>query len=220
MFDQSILKPNEKAVFSMRDMFVKSGYKRFKMSKFEEYDLYSKNKEFLVSDQIITFTDTNGKLLALKPDVTLSIIKNTKFDREGVQKYYYDENVYRASENGGSYKEILQTGLECMGNISEKEIFEVISLALKSLKVISLDSVMLLADVGVFMDLLEERGLEKKDAKLVAKAISTKNDGLLKSVLSESDYKDLRVLIKTILRMKRLFPFYIHLQRAKRQKLQ
>ncbi|MBR2324197.1 MAG: ATP phosphoribosyltransferase regulatory subunit, partial [Clostridia bacterium] len=118
MFDQSILKPNEKAVFSMRDMFVKSGYKRFKMSKFEEYDLYSKNKEFLVSDQIITFTDTNGKLLALKPDVTLSIIKNTKFDREGVQKYYYDENVYRASENGGSYKEILQTGLECMGNIS------------------------------------------------------------------------------------------------------
>ena len=196
MFDQSILKPNEKAVFSMRDMFVKSGYKRFKMSKFEEYDLYSKNKEFLVSDQIITFTDTNGKLLALKPDVTLSIIKNTKFDREGVQKYYYDENVYRASENGGSYKEILQTGLECMGNISEKEIFEVISLALKSLKVISLDSVMLLADVGVFMDLLEERGIEKKDAKLVAKAISTKNDGLLKSVLSESDHKDLRVLIK------------------------
>ena len=42
----------------------------FKMSKFEEYDLYVRNKDFLVSDRIITFNDTNGKLLALKPDVT------------------------------------------------------------------------------------------------------------------------------------------------------
>ena len=30
--------------------------------------------DFLVSDRVITFTDTNGKLMALKPDVTLSII--------------------------------------------------------------------------------------------------------------------------------------------------
>ena len=32
----------------------------------------------LVSENIITFTDTNGKLMALKPDVTLSIVKNGK----------------------------------------------------------------------------------------------------------------------------------------------
>ena len=38
------------------------------MSKFEEYDFYAVNKDFLVSDSVITFTDTNGKLMALKPD--------------------------------------------------------------------------------------------------------------------------------------------------------
>ena len=30
------------------------------MSKFEEYDLYVRNKDFLVSDRMITFTDARG----------------------------------------------------------------------------------------------------------------------------------------------------------------
>ena len=75
MIDQSILKFEEKIVFYLRSLYSGYGYKPFKMSKFEEYDLYSKNKDFLVSEGVITFNDTNGRLLALKPDVTLSIIK-------------------------------------------------------------------------------------------------------------------------------------------------
>ena len=75
-FDENILKFEEKAVFTLRNLYRNHGYRQFKMSKFEEYDLYSKNKDFLVSDGVITFNDTDGKLLALKPDVTLSIIKN------------------------------------------------------------------------------------------------------------------------------------------------
>ena len=78
IIDQNILKFEEKVVFSLRGLYSRYGYRQFKMSKFEEYDLYSKNKDFLVSDGVITFNDTNGKLLALKPDVTLSIIKNSK----------------------------------------------------------------------------------------------------------------------------------------------
>ena len=75
--DKMLLKNDEKAVFALRSLYEKYGYSQFKMSKFEEYDLYVRNKDFLVSDNIITFTDTNGKLMALKPDVTLSIIKNS-----------------------------------------------------------------------------------------------------------------------------------------------
>ena len=68
----------EKVTFALRDLFSSYGYSRYKMSRFEEYDLYVRNKDFLISDSVITFTDTNGKLMALKPDVTLSIIKNGK----------------------------------------------------------------------------------------------------------------------------------------------
>ena len=61
--DNSVLKNDEKAVFQLRSLYRKYGYSQYKMSKFEEYDLYVRNKNFLVSDNIITFTDTDGKLI-------------------------------------------------------------------------------------------------------------------------------------------------------------
>ena len=53
-------------------LFEASGYRKFRMSKFEEYDLYAENRDFLKSSQIITFTDLDGSLLALKPDVIVA----------------------------------------------------------------------------------------------------------------------------------------------------
>lgn len=76
-----------------------------KMSKFESYDLYMQNKEFLVSDGVITFTDTDGTLMALKPDVTLSIVKNYRA-HQPLQKVCYNENVYRIGGASKSYREI------------------------------------------------------------------------------------------------------------------
>ena len=109
-FSGSLLKYDEKTVFSLRELYGKYGYSQYKMSKFEEYDLYVRNKDFLISDHVITFTDTNGKLMALKPDVTLSIIKNSKDLPETVQKVYYDENVYRVSKGTQSFKEDADRG--------------------------------------------------------------------------------------------------------------
>lgn len=146
--DETLLKSDEKAVFALRSLYCRFGYSRFKMSKFEEYDLYVKNKDFLVSDGIITFTDTNGHLKALKPDVTLSIINNIKDDSE-VKKLYYNENVYRISGSTHIYKEIMQTGLECIGNIGRLEVCEVLSLAAKSLETVAENGVMELSHVGI-----------------------------------------------------------------------
>ena len=84
------LSGEELAALSLRSIYSRKGYEPYRMSKFEEYDLYSRNKDFLLSNRIITFTDTNGKLMALKPDVTLSIIKNTRDAQSGLLKLYYD----------------------------------------------------------------------------------------------------------------------------------
>ena len=62
----------------LRSLYQDHGFTRYRMSKFEEYDLYSRNKDFLLSEGVITFTDVNGRLMALKPDVTLSIVKNVR----------------------------------------------------------------------------------------------------------------------------------------------
>ena len=129
----------EQAVFSLRSLYNRYGYIQYKMSKFEEYDLYARNKDFLISDNVITFTDLNGKLMALKPDVTLSIVKNTAHRPSGLQKLYYNENVYRVSKGAQGFREIMQVGLEAIGQVASYCISEVLQLAAKSLRCISAD---------------------------------------------------------------------------------
>ena len=197
MFDESILKNEEKAVFALRGLYSGYGYRLFKMNKFEEYDLYSKNKDFLVSDGIITFNDVGGKLLALKPDVTLSIINNTKEEKGVTERYYYNENVYRISESSHSYKEIMQTGLECIGDITADDVAQVTELALKSLETIGEDFVLDISHVGLIDALLNDCGINDNDKADVIEALIQKNAGVLKNICKAEQFDFLKCLIKS-----------------------
>ena len=173
MIDEKILKNEERAIFALRSLYKSYGYKPFKMSKFEEYDLYVENKDFLVSDRVITFNDTDGRLLALKPDVTLSIVKNTK-DGQEKQKVCYNENVYRVSGSTGQYKELMQTGLECIGDIDISDVFEVVYLAAKSLAEISDSFVLDLSHMGILSSLLSEACDNEKFKREITEGIANK----------------------------------------------
>ena len=142
--------------FALRSLYRSYGYLRYKMSKFEEYDFYVRNKDFLISDSVITFTDTTGRLMALKPDVTLSIVKNSRDVQGSVQKVYYNENVYRVSGNTRVFREIVQLGLECIGDVDDYCVFEVVALAAQSLQAISEQSVLSLSHLGVLSQVLED----------------------------------------------------------------
>ena len=184
MINEQILRNDERAVFTLRQLYTQNGYKYYKMSKFEEYDLYSKNKDFLVGEGVITFNDTDGSLLALKPDVTLSIIKNSREENK-TERYYYNENVYRISETSHTYKEIMQTGLECIGNVGEKEVCEVVSLALKSLEALSSSFVLDISHQGFVDAVLSQYDIA--DKKAVLTAINEKNSDALRSLCKTED---------------------------------
>lgn len=179
------LKYDEQAVFLLRSLYSKYGYKQYKMRKFEEYDLYVHNKDFLISDSVITFTDTNGKLMALKPDVTLSIVKNTKDSDGSVQKVYYDENVYRVSKGTHSYKEIKQAGLECIGDVDTYCVCEVLSLAVKSLMTISESCVVDVSDLAILFALYDYIGLSYETRKRMTSLISDKNTHEMKRLCED-----------------------------------
>ncbi|MBR5900031.1 MAG: ATP phosphoribosyltransferase regulatory subunit [Clostridia bacterium] len=170
-----VLSKEEKAAFTLRSLYANYGYSQYKMSKFEEYDLYVKNKDFLVSESVITFTDTDGKLMALKPDVTLSIIKNSK-DVEGkVMKVYYNENVYRVSKGTLSFKEIMQAGLECLGEVDDEIITEAIFLAVKSLEVISSSSALEISHLDLVLEVINAFNLSDFAREEVLRYLGEKN---------------------------------------------
>ena len=137
----------------------KHGYAPYKMSRFEEYELYVRNKDFLLSDRVITFSGPDGRLLAMKPDVTLSIVKNAPEKPGEVRKVYYRENVYRQGRDAGNFREILQAGIECVGDVGAYEVAEVVWLASKSLAAIGPGTILSLSHVGLIRHALEESRL-------------------------------------------------------------
>ena len=167
MTDTTTIRNDEAAVLAFKRLYTSYGYSNFRMSRFEEYDLYASNKNFLVSDNVITFTDTNGKLLALKPDVTLSIVKNTDADKNTLQKLYYSENVYRVAAKTHEYKEIMQVGLECIGQLDDYAVSEVITLAAKSLSMLDPDYILDLSHMSFASTLLCDIPAKQKKQVMV-----------------------------------------------------
>ena len=175
-FDNGInLKKEDINILSLRHLYEQYGFVHYKMNKFEEYDLYVSNKDFLSGDNIITFTDTNGRLLALKPDVTLSIVKNYREAAGTVQKVYYNENIYRPSKSTKTYKELMQMGLECMGDLNLYHISEVLLLAAKSLEALSDRYILDLSHMGVVRGFLEALNLRPKHEERFLSLLREKN---------------------------------------------
>lgn len=129
----SVLRPEEQIALHLRGLYQWHGFQLYHLSSFEEYGLYSQNKNYLDESQVITFTGGDGRIMALKPDITLSIVKNTPPGE--TRKVYYNEDVYRHDRQNSEYLRIHQTGLEYIGDIGQKEELEVLHLALESLSV-------------------------------------------------------------------------------------
>ena len=173
--EANFLKSGERAVAALRSLYKQYGYLPFKMSKFEEYDLYVRNKEFLVGDRVITFNDTDGRLLAMKPDVTLSIIKNSVYEKGTKQKVYYNENVYRVSPKTKRFKEIMQSGIECIGDTDIFDTYEVVYLAIRSLSLVSEDCALDISHLGILSKLLARACDNDAFKQRITSLISEKN---------------------------------------------
>ena len=176
-FDLNVLTRTEKRIFALRTLYSKAGYSPYRMLKFEDYDLYSRNKDFLVSDRVITFTDTNGRLKALKPDATMSLVRNIKDRPDELQRLYYDENVYRVSERTNSFKEIMQMGLECIGAAGNACVTEILRLAESSLALIAegRDYVLKVSDFDLIIPLVESMTEDKSVRNGIYKLMGQKN---------------------------------------------
>lgn len=166
---QDLCKQEERAVFRLRELYRRYGYMPYKMSRFEEYDLYSRNKDFLVSGQVITFTDGAGRLLALKPDVTMSIVKNAPEEPGVVRKVYYNENVYR------DFREILQAGLECVGDLGDYELGETMHLAMESLSLLGERYLLCVSHMGLVEAMLLDCGLTGEAQERAMDCLRQKN---------------------------------------------
>ena len=181
-FLDDVLRYDERAIMRLRSLYRQFGYTQYRMSRFEEYGLYAENKAFLASGNIITFTGAGGKLMALRPDVTLSIVKNTAESGE-LKKLYYNENVYRP--DGHEFKEQMQVGLECIGDIDVNLIGEALMLARRSLDALGGRIRLDISHMGFLSGLLQSAELSSMQKVELLRRISEKNVPELHALCAE-----------------------------------
>lgn len=192
-YKRADLKPDERACLKLRGLYEQYGYKKYKMGTFEEYSLYVENKDFLGTDKVITFTDLDGRLLALKPDVTLSIIKNTNATVTCNEKLYYLENVYRESRESHTFKEISQMGLEYIGKVDAYCVMEILSLAAESLAAISQDYILEISHMSFVVELLESLQVPDHIKFKLLRLIRSKNADGLRKTAESIDLSELQI---------------------------
>lgn len=184
------LKRSEAATLRLRSLYEKYGYRKYRMGSFEEYSLYAANKSFLPSENVLTFTDLDGRLMALRPDITLGIAKNIKIEEDVCEKVYYIENVYRESKESHTYREISQMGLECMGNVDDFVIVEVVSLAIRTLADFGVDYVLKISNMDFVLGLMDEMGLEPRMRGKMLSRIRRKNRSELELLCEKADLSE------------------------------
>ena len=174
-------------LLNIRKMYDSYGYKKISLPSFEEYDLYNENKDF-IDRNVLTVMSPNGKLLALRPDITLSVAKKVSKDQSlKYSKIYYQENTYNLTKYVG-YEEDEQLGIELIGKESTFLDFEIINLAVKSLDIINKKSMIVLSHAGFISSIFENFDLEYEIKEEILDCINRKNSHDIQKILKRNEH--------------------------------
>jgi len=168
-------------------MYDSYGYKRISLPSFEEYDLYNENKDF-IDRNVLTVMSPNGKLLALRPDITLSVAKKISKDQSlKYSKIYYQENTYNLTKYVG-YEEDEQLGIELIGKESTFLDFEIVDLAIKSLDIINEKSMITLSHARFISSIFDNLNLEYEVKEEIFDCINKKNSHDIRKILENNKF--------------------------------
>ena len=201
---------------NIMQLFYSHAYVRVETPVIEYYNLYNKADMKVEESKVFKLSDNDGRLLVLRPDITLPITRlvATKVKPEGILKYCYMGKSYRLnSDSRYGLREFTQAGIELLGDNSAYANVDAIALAIESLQVSGLSNFIIdIGHVGFFNGLISSLGLSDKVKDDIARHIYNKNLIGLKSQIersvsdniSEISSKD-RSVIEIIEKLPKLF---------------
>lgn len=192
----SVFSKEDTLITELSALYEQWGYRKYSMAKFEEYSFYSDNRDFLTDKGVIAFNNSDGRLLALKPDITLSIVKNAKIG-SGLTKLYYNESVFRLSESSKDFKEIKQTGVELLGDVDNYLTAEIIMLAALSLNAVDSDYALCLSHMAFIPCVLKALNLPEDKNKRVVRCVKEKNAHDLAAICRECRIEEAKIELLT-----------------------
>lgn len=134
-----------KIISKIRQVFEAKSYQRISTPAFELYDVLKVGLTPQLQEKTFKFLDNNGRLLALRPDMTTPIARvvATQMNKaKGPLRLYYSDNVYRQQKlEAGQDNQFYQLGVELIGQAGGSADKEVIEISKEVLKAVGLKDV-------------------------------------------------------------------------------
>ncbi|MGE5416172.1 MAG: ATP phosphoribosyltransferase regulatory subunit [Acidobacteriota bacterium] len=161
------------------DIFTRWGYQEVVTPTFEYLEVIEAGAGQALRDELFVFQDQDGRLLALRPEMTIPIarIVATKLtDAPTPLRLFYNANLFRRTQpQMGRYKEFYQLGVELIGAPGPMSDAEVIALAAETLIQQGLEFKISMNHIGIVNSLLETSGFSAENKEEV-KSLMLKKD--------------------------------------------
>ncbi len=164
----------------LQQKFTACGFQPVLPAALEYYDSYARIRNAVPQEQMFKLTDTDGKLLVLRPDMTLSIsrIAATRQGLDHARLCYFADKWELQCGGDLTSREIFQAGVECLGEEGAFSDAQAIAFAAECLKEAGLREFIIdVGHVGYFSGISEECGLSEREAELLRSYVDAK-DGL------------------------------------------
>ncbi len=173
---------------SLRNEFILSGYEELETPAYEYIDAFQSGVGSYMQESMIKFVDSRGRILVLRPDITVPIarVAATKL-KKGVKRLFYIQNSFAAaSPSIGIAGEFTQAGIELIGDERFQADAEVISLAIQSLITAGLKSFTIdIGQVEFFKELISGLKLTEEQTDRLRHAVDSKDLPAIDAVTKE-----------------------------------
>ncbi len=175
---------------SLEYTFKSFGYDEIITPSIEFYKTFSSNNDNLKEEAVYKFFDENGKILILRPDMTIPIARvvGTKMKEvDAPIRLTYTSNIFRVNKTfGGKRNEYTDCGVELIGCKDECGDLDIIVTALEALKSIGIKKFKIeLGNINFFNKAFDAIGINREDKEKLANLIEEKS---LIELISYLDY--------------------------------
>ena len=164
----------------MRSVIESYGYREIATPTFESADLFISRSGPQVIEQMYLFKDKGGRDMVLRPELTAPVMRFYSSALKNMPKplrIYYFGNCFRYERpQKGRYREFWQMGLEYIGKRTPQAHSEVISAAIRALKVVGVPELdFRIGHVAVLRSILKAAGIDPVSDKELMIAIDKKD---------------------------------------------
>ncbi|VYU25225.1 ATP phosphoribosyltransferase regulatory subunit [Clostridium tertium] len=185
----------DRAINLINNVFNSWGYKKVITPSIEFYEGFRYEYSGLKEENVYKFFDSKGRILALRPDMTIPIVRlvSTRFkDVEESIKIRYEASIYRVFEEfSGRRNEYTDCGIELINKENEFADLEALIIAIEALRATGAKNFKIeIGEVNFFKSAIEALDISEEDKLSLSILIEKKKIEELKKFLKKLDVED------------------------------